>query len=220
MVQRAVIILGFFIMLSALAAPAGAAEAPPEFWQYLREYPEDVTHIRDITRRTADVAALIVTPEMPEYDRVVAIANWIGEHIEYDYSLRHRGVYDALTRGKSVCHGISLLASLLLSEAGVENRVVHSERSEEFYHSWNMVRVDGAWYHVDFTEMVCTGSFALRTDAEVVDFWVKTGKPREKVCWPREQYPAAQIPWAALQSLLCGGDLYAVRTGVRAGSGS
>lgn len=185
------------VSILALTTPSFASpvRVPAEFWVYLQYRTEDVTHIRDITQRAADVAALIVTPEMPEYDRVVAIANWIDEHIEYDYSLRHWGVYDALTRGKSVCHGISLLASLLLSEAGVENRVVHSERSEEFYHAWNMVRVDGAWYHVDFTEMVCTGSFALRTDAEVVDFWVRVGKPREKVVWDRRRLPAILIPY-------------------------
>ncbi len=61
--------------------------------------------------------------------------------------------------GKGVCEGISKAAKLLFDIAGIQSMVLHGESTQEQFasvakdnlHAWNMVRVGGAFYHLDIT---------------------------------------------------------------------
>lgn len=52
----------------------------------------------------------------------------------------------ALLKKKANCNGYSLAYMALLERAGIEAKCVVSESME---HMWNLVKIDGAWYHVD-----------------------------------------------------------------------
>jgi hypothetical protein len=56
--------------------------------------------------------------------------------------------YGALVKGSAVCQGYALAYKLLLSRAGVPAVFV---ASHDMGHAWNMVKIDGSWYHVDTT---------------------------------------------------------------------
>ena len=92
---------------------------------------------------------------------VKAVHDWIIRHTAYDLenlerdrlpseAYRATGVID---RGMAVCAGYAAAATGLLSALGIEVRTVTGVVRDrgDGGHAWNMVRVDGAWYHLDVT---------------------------------------------------------------------
>lgn len=102
----------------------------------------------------------IITDDMTEVQKVRAIHDWLVLNLEYDTELTRFYQYEALRDRKTVCQGYALLAYDLLERAGIRAYVVtgdvHPERAlgtpeDQRGHAWNMVRVDGVWYHLDVT---------------------------------------------------------------------
>lgn len=58
-----------------------------------------------------------------------------------------------LLNKKAVCEGIAKAMKYLLNKKGVECEMVLGKLREDMdtYHAWNVVRVDGTWYHIDVT---------------------------------------------------------------------
>ena len=52
----------------------------------------------------------------------------------------------ALFEGKAICSGYSDAMSLFLDKLGLENVRIATEE-----HVWNVVLIDGTWYHIDLT---------------------------------------------------------------------
>ena len=66
----------------------------------------------------------------------------------YDESLEKNTGYDLLVNGSTVCAGYTTLYMDILNRAGVPCVSVSSEPME---HTWNLVQLEGKWYHVDVT---------------------------------------------------------------------
>lgn len=58
--------------------------------------------------------------------------------------------YGCLVEEKAVCEGYAKAAQILMCAAGIECRTVIGARGSEA-HMWNMVNINGDWYHVDVT---------------------------------------------------------------------
>ena len=100
-----------------------------------------------------------------EYDKIVAIYNWMCENIEYDndnlnddsYKLKYTA-YAALVGKKSVCQGYANLFYRMMLEIGVDARIISgygvdltSGTGEE--HAWNIVGPSNRdyYYYIDAT---------------------------------------------------------------------
>lgn len=59
--------------------------------------------------------------------------------------------YSILINGEGVCQGYALAAYLLLKEMDFEVRFVTGDAIPVGGHAWNLVKVDGEWYHLDTT---------------------------------------------------------------------
>ena len=57
-------------------------------------------------------------------------------------------VYGALVEKKAVCQGYALSMEMLLAENNIQCGVVSSRNID---HAWNVVDIDGKWYHMDVT---------------------------------------------------------------------
>lgn len=57
--------------------------------------------------------------------------------------------YGALVQGNALCEGYSRAFQLLLYEFGINSTLVTGYAGQE--HMWNLVEIDGKWYHVDVT---------------------------------------------------------------------
>lgn len=108
-----------------------------------------------------------------DYDKVVAVHDWVAKNICYDYD----GLYgrtdeveyiasDVLKSKKSVCQGFADLSAALLRAANIPTRVVEgyalgigstSEWTNDIFeeetvnHAWNEAYVDGRWIIFDAT---------------------------------------------------------------------
>lgn len=82
------------------------------------------------------------------FGKTLYIHDYICTHFEYDDSLTYGDIYSMLKYKKGTCQGYAYLYSALLSAVGVENDFAYSD---QIMHIWNLVKIDGEWYHVDVT---------------------------------------------------------------------
>ena len=114
-------------------------------------------------------------------DKVKWIHDTIASRYEYDYSYQNHSVLSMLEDGKGVCSAYTALFIELANRLGLSCGVAVSDSMN---HSWNIVKVGNAWYHVDVTwddhNEGCNYDYYLKTDAEfrALDHhdWVDTSK--------------------------------------------
>lgn len=73
-----------------------------------------------------------------------------GIDVNGDYNVTDPmfNAYGALVRKSAVCEGYVQAYKVLLNSVGINSVMVTSEKMN---HAWNMVQIDGGWYHVDVT---------------------------------------------------------------------
>ena len=75
------------------------------------------------------------------HDHIINITKYDSEQSKDSYN-----AYDLLTTGKSICGGYSDIMSIYLNMIEIQNYKINSEN-----HIWNLVNLDGTWYHLDAT---------------------------------------------------------------------
>ena len=85
---------------------------------------------------------------MTNYDKIKLFHDHIINNTIYDNEDDNDSytAYDLLTTGESICGGYSDIMSIYLNVLGIQNYKITSEN-----HIWNLVNLDGVWYHLDMT---------------------------------------------------------------------
>lgn len=100
--------------------------------------------------KRADEILSKITPDMSDYDIVKYFHDTIISNCEYTLTGTNvTSVYGALVEKKAQCQGYTRAFAYLCSLCGIETDMVLGIASEE--HMWNMVKLDGDWYHIDLT---------------------------------------------------------------------
>ncbi len=111
--------------------------------------------------------AAAIDPAWSELYKVIWINNYICDHYRYELTTsEYHDVYNFIVHGEGVCEAYTALFTLLAREAGLEVSFCHSNA---LVHIWNMVKVDGEWYHVDVTwndRYSCRYEYLLLSDLE------------------------------------------------------
>lgn len=123
-------------------------------------------------QKIAEVLDACVLEGMQPWQIALAIHDYLIVNCVYDESLKLNTGYDLLLRGSTVCAGYASLYQDLLLRAGIPCVQVDSEPME---HVWNLVQLDGQWYHVDVTwddpspdtKGYVSHEFFLRTDEQM-----------------------------------------------------
>jgi transglutaminase-like putative cysteine protease len=146
------------------------------------QYSESKEQTDYVTQRVDEILSKIITDDMNDFQKEKAIHDYIVLNVRYDTNFIERTAYAALTKGKVVCQGYSLLAYKMLNRAGIETRII--EGTANGSHLWNLVKLDGRWYHLDCTwddpvpnqDGVISYKFFNLTDEQIsVDHcWIKT----------------------------------------------
>lgn len=116
-----------------------------------------------ILNRCSEVIAANITDQMSEYEKELAIHDWITGWAEYDPEASshapdarpdpdNNNPYGILYQKVGICQGYSSTFQLFMDLLGIECITVEGTAyngTEE--HAWNMVRLDGEWYCVDVT---------------------------------------------------------------------
>lgn len=101
-------------------------------------------------------ALAVTSPSMSDYEKALAIHDYLVLHCEYDYENYLAGklpssVYTAegcLVNAKAVCSGYAAAYKVLMDRLGISCVTLSSNKMN---HAWNMVTIDGQLFHVDTT---------------------------------------------------------------------
>lgn len=113
------------------------------------KYLPEKQYDRNLYEQTvAEVLDATVYPGMEDWQMALSVHDYLIVNSTYDDSItKYRG-YDLLVNGTAVCQGYAEAYMDLMNRVGIECVIVESEAME---HAWNLVRLDGNWYHVDLT---------------------------------------------------------------------
>lgn len=98
-----------------------------------------------VKRKAEDIAWRIIESDMSDIEKIRTVYVWVIEHVTYDGFYARHGGYHAL-KGKAVCQGYALLLYSMLEGLGYNSLIISGGG-----HMWNMVELDGKWYHLDAT---------------------------------------------------------------------
>ncbi len=99
-------------------------------------------------QKAAEFLQAYVKDYMDPVQTALAIHDGLIVNCIYDETLAKNTGYDLLVNGSTVCLGYAQAYQDLLSRVGIPSIIVTSEPME---HAWNLVELDGQWYHVDVT---------------------------------------------------------------------
>lgn len=93
---------------------------------------------------------------MSNADKILVMHDYLILNTKYDYDNFLNGTvpdishtaYGVLVDGVAVCDGYSLAFKDLMTRLGISAIFVSSD---EMSHAWNMVKLNGKWYHIDVT---------------------------------------------------------------------
>ncbi len=88
-----------------------------------------------------------------EYEKELYIHDYIINHCKYKFEINNPKIYTSygcLIENIAVCEGYSKGTQLLLNAIGTECRTVTGAKENE-PHMWNIVKINGKWYHLDVT---------------------------------------------------------------------
>lgn len=124
----------------------------------------DDSSLSELNKRILDAAKDIIqqeiTDDMSDYEKELAIHDWITNWSGFDYSVFGRSSdgfrfgsdtpYGVLIDHYAMCHGYSSTFQLFMDMLDIECITVFGTPSSNgVQHSWNMVKLDDEWYCVD-----------------------------------------------------------------------
>lgn len=83
-----------------------------------------------------------------DLEKALYAHEFLAETCSYDDSRTKHSAYDAIVNHSAVCSGYAEAYADLMRRLGIECTFVGSGKLN---HVWNMVKIDGCWYHVDVT---------------------------------------------------------------------
>lgn len=113
--------------------------------------------------KAKDIISKVIQPGMSDLEKELALHDYIITHTKYDEQGYINGTvsqdahspYGVLMNGVGVCDGYAYTMKALLHLVNVESLVVYGKSfnltSQPINHAWNLVKIDGQYYHTDLT---------------------------------------------------------------------
>ncbi|SKB68990.1 Transglutaminase-like superfamily protein [Lysinibacillus sp. AC-3] len=156
----------------------------------------DFTYITDAKKEkkvdayVQDFAKKFITDDMDDFHRAKAVNDFVVQLATYTEKGDSQGqaVYELISKETGVCQAYTLLAYRLFLATGLDAKYVYGY-SDNQLHAWNLVSVNGDWYHIDTTWNDITPSepYAI----SYAYFLVNDEKLSEDHIWANENYFAA-----------------------------
>ncbi len=199
--------------------PVSGEEEQDGGWRYDRQrllsaWEEGGTGLADrdqvILQSCRDLLGEIITEEMSDYEKELAVHDWMIAWAEYDQAALSSlpgaqptpdsdNPYGFFTGRAAICTGYTSTFQLLMDLLDIECVTVEGTAyngTED--HAWNMVRLDGDWYCVDVTWDDPVSSTPVSPAAAHMYFNVTSDfMRRSDHQWDEEAVPAAEAgAWA------------------------
>lgn len=164
----------------------------------------DDSNLSEINRKILDAAkdviASEITDDMSDYEKELAIHDYITGWSRFDYSVFGRSSADGFTDGSdtpygvlidqsAMCHGYSSTFQLFMDMLDIECITVFgTPGGNGVEHSWNMVKLDGEWYCVDCAWDDPIGGSPCHTYFNVTSDYLRSGSIHR---WDESSVPEA-----------------------------
>ena len=131
---------------------------------YTYTHDERVKMMAELQTAVKDILDKCITADMTDFEKEVAIHDWICQNVVYDKDAdldaeniadRKREnplswtAYGAIVNRVAVCEGYSKAFQLLMYCVGINSNLVCGETTDGSPHMWNTVMLDNEWYYVD-----------------------------------------------------------------------
>lgn len=143
----------------------------------VKEKPQDYMTEEQVYAQADKVLAKILKKGMTEAEQAWAIYKWVKKHMDYTGTSEKgdwiQGAATGFKRGTGDCFIYYSLSRVMLTRAGFENMCVERiESATPPRHYWNLVKVNGSWYHFDTNPYRVGYPYVpfLRIDAEVEEY--------------------------------------------------
>lgn len=121
-----------------------------------------------MTARVEKIARVV--KDKSDWEKELYIHDFICENVTYDKLKKQYSheILGPLGQGVGVCEGIAKSVKILCDRLSIPCIVVISENNLEknikYRHAWNVIRINGMWYHLDATFDNTLGKKELRYD--------------------------------------------------------
>lgn len=136
--------------------------------------PKPVLTDKMLNDKVKELAAQCKNSASGAYAQAKWFHNYLVNNAVYDYTFTYYSAHGVLLAGRGVCDSYTRAYEMLLNAVGIKNRRISGGN-----HAWNLVQIDGNWYHVDNT---WGSAYFLRSDAYMRE---------TRHTWNASSYPAA-----------------------------
>jgi len=143
-------------------------------------------YLYDVNDNINEITSQIDRETMSDYEIVKTIHDYIIQNSRYVDSITSDDLYNILLYKTAKCEGYSKLFTYICNKFDIETILVVGSTYET--HMWNMVNLDGKWYHIDVTwDDLDSGvdevayDYFLKSD----DLIFKTHKASEEFIYPK-----------------------------------
>ena len=191
----------------------------------------DSSALSDKEKETLDMASKvldeIITDGMSDYEKELAVYHWMIRNLAYDSGALvlipetdqdSDNPYGVLKYHNAVCVGYATTFRLFMQMLDIPCKVVHNS---ELYHSWDLVQLDGHWYHVDiYSDVGETGyaNFNLPDQVRMqqqtwdTDFFPSADALAYNMCWQNRKTVKSvfEVPAAVREAIDEGDEAFAI----------
>ena len=82
------------------------------------------------------------------FEKAMYVNDYLALNCRYDSTYSKYSAYNALVEGTAVCQGYGLAYQELMGRLNIPCQLVSSD---PLNHAWNLIQINGSWYHVDVT---------------------------------------------------------------------
>ncbi len=116
-----------------------------------------------VLKKATEITKKLIKSGMSDFEKEIILHDYLVMHTQYDsVSLVNlissdycHSAYGALVLGKAVCDGYAKALEIMLNMVGVECTMVtgisYNYEGRPIGHAWNIVKIDGKYYHLDAT---------------------------------------------------------------------
>ena len=133
---------------------------------YYKTDRETLRSMRQQVQPVFSSAALYVTGQASEETKFSQLHAFLMERFEYKLQYSQTPAYSLLCEGVGDSRAFSQVYAAMCSRIGLEAECVSGTRAGQ-KHSWNRIRIDGVWYHLD---LLASAQFRPMTDNEMTDY--------------------------------------------------
>lgn len=148
---------------------------------YTFQYGESYSQKSEVETFAENTVKNEINSSMSNYIKIKALHDFLVNYSSYDTTYAYP--YQLVSTKKGICQSYSGLFWMLLKKAGFESRIIFKGYGEDNTatanngnnteaHAWNLVLLDGYWYHIDATwddplgeQPILVYNYFLKSDA-------------------------------------------------------